>query len=299
MEKELVFIGLGRMGAAMTARLVEQGYTVHGFDVNDSAREEAEKNGVHTYTSIEGAISAMKNRKAVWLMVPAKFVDSALKDIHEHLQADDIIIDGGNTFFEDTKRRAQDAAVKDIHYIDCGTSGGVSGARHGASLMVGGEKEAVKNVEDIFIALAAPEGYGHVGDSGAGHFVKMVHNGIEYGMMGAIAEGMSFIEQHQAELNLKPKEALKPYEHGSIISSSLMSWMAEAYRDTEFLNTIAGQVPRGETEMEMEYIIAQNQTPVLQAALLQRKDTRENPSRTGTFISAMRNVFGGHKTIEK
>lgn len=299
MEKELVFIGLGRMGAAMTARLVEQGYTVHGFDVSDTARAEAEKNGVRTYASIEEAISSMENRKVVWLMVPAKFVDSALKDIHEHLQADDIIIDGGNTFFEDTKRRAQDAAVKDIHYIDCGTSGGVSGARHGASLMVGGEKEAVKNVEDIFIALATPEGYGHVGGSGAGHFVKMVHNGIEYGMMGAIAEGMSFIEQHQAELNLNPEETLKPFEHGSIISSSLMSWMAEAYRDTEFLNSIAGQVPRGETEMEMEYIIAQNQTPVLQAALLQRKDTREFPSRTGTFISAMRNVFGGHKTIEK
>lgn len=299
MEKELIFIGLGRMGTAMTARLVEQGYTVHGFDVSESARTDAKGNGVHIYNSITEAISAMNNRKIIWLMVPSKFVDSALKDIYEHIQADDIIIDGGNTFFEDTKRRAQDAAVKDIHYIDCGTSGGVNGARHGASLMVGGAAEAVEHVEDIFVALAAPDGYGHVGGSGAGHFVKMVHNGIEYGMMGAIAEGMSFIEQHQAELDINPEETLKPYEHGSIISSSLMNWMAEAYKDKEFLSNIAGEVPRGETEMEMEYIIAQNQTPVLQAALQQRKDTREHPSRTGTFISAMRNMFGGHTVIKK
>ena len=299
MDKELIFIGLGRMGAAMTARLSEQGYTVHGFDVDEAARAEAKKNGVQVYDSMKQAIAAMSDQKIIWMMVPAKFVDDVLAEIMDELHADDIIIDGGNTFFEDTKRRAQDAAIKDVHYVDCGTSGGMDGARHGASLMVGGPVDAVRAVEHIFIALAVTDGYGHVGESGAGHFVKMVHNGIEYGMMGAIAEGMSFIEQHQSELNLKPIETLKPYQHGSIISSSLMNWLAEAYRTPRYLTHIAGEVPRGETEIEMEYIIAQNQSPVLEAALQQRKDTRQNPSRTGTLISAMRHQFGGHTTIKR
>ena len=299
MTKEIIFIGLGRMGSAMTALLVEQGYTVHGFDPNHQASVVATENGATVYKTIEAAILGMESRKVIWIMVPANFVDSVLSEVYKHAQADDIIIDGGNTFFEDTRKRAAEAAVKDIHYIDCGTSGGVDGARHGASLMVGGAKKAVSEVEDIFITLAAPDGYGHVGGSGAGHFVKMVHNGIEYGMMGAIAEGMSFIENHQSELDLQPIETLKPYEHGSIISSKLMTWLAEAYRDSSYLNSIAGEVPRGETEMEMEYIISKNQSPVLQAALQQRKDTREHPSRTGTLISAMRNMFGGHKTINK
>jgi len=299
MQKEIVFIGLGRMGNAMTAHLVEEGYTVHGHDVDPEARQLASENGVTVYDSLPAAIAAMPGQKVVWLMIPAKFVDSTLVDIHSLMQPEDIIIDGGNSFYKDTLTRAAASVAKNITYIDCGTSGGVDGARKGASLMVGGPTEVVNKLEPLFTTLAAKNGFGHVGKTGAGHFVKMVHNGIEYGMMGAIAEGMSFVERQQSELDIKPLEVLKPYEHGSIISSSLMSWLAEAYNTPSYLESIAGEVPQGETEMEMEYIVAQNQSPVLEAALQQRKDTRQNPSRTGTLISAMRNTFGGHKTIKK
>lgn len=299
MNKEIIFIGLGRMGNAMAARLVESGFIVHGFDINEATRSQATSVGVRVYDTIREAIDHMSSNKVVWVMAPSAVVDSILTEIQSELRPGNIIIDGGNSFFEDTKRRATTANERGIHYVDCGTSGGVDGARTGASLMVGGEDAVVQNIEHIFTTLAAPNGYAHVGGHGAGHFVKMVHNGIEYGMMGAIAEGMSFIEEHTEEMNIKPNETLKPYENGSIISSSLMSWLSEAYRTQGYLDQIAGEVPKGETEMEMEYIVSKNQSPVLQAALQQRKDSRENPSRTGTLISAMRNQFGGHKTITK
>lgn len=297
MQKELIFIGLGRMGAAMTTHLVEEGYVVHGFDVSTEARTAAKQTGVTTYDSMTEGIASMPGRKIVWMMVPSKFVDDVLQEVLSNLSEGDVIIDGGNTFFNDTVSRAQAAKQRGVEYVDCGTSGGVDGARHGASLMVGGEKAVVSEIEHIFVTLAAKDGYAHVGNTGAGHFVKMVHNGIEYGMMGAIAEGLSFIETHATDLRIDAKAALNPYEHGSIISSSLMRWMAEAYNTEGYLEQIAGEVPTGETEMEMEFIVDQNQTPVLQAALQQRKDTRNNPSRVGTLISAMRNKFGGHKTI--
>ncbi len=298
-RKELVFIGLGRMGAAMSTHLVEQGYMVHGFDVSEMARKTAADTGVTTYESIADALAAMAEPKVVWLMVPSKFNDDVLAEIYPCLQAGDTIIDGGNTFYKDTLRRAADAREKDIHYVDCGTSGGMDGARNGASLMVGGNREAVETHRHIFEALAAKDGFGHVGDTGAGHYVKMIHNGIEYGMMGAIAEGMNVLEERKTEFSINIAEALKAYEHESIITSKLATWMGDSYRTDGYLDSIAGEVPRGETEAEMEDIVANNNTPVLAAALQQRKDTRKNPSRIGTLISAMRNQFGGHKTIQK
>lgn len=299
MQKELIFIGLGRMGAAMTEHLVEQGYTVHGFDVSEEARATAASFDVHTHDSIADAISHMEGKKVVWLMVPSKFVDSVLEEVYASVSAGDIIIDGGNTFFKETLRRAEEAATKELEYVDCGTSGGMEGARHGASIMVGGKADVFAQIEHIFAALATENGYARVGNTGAGHFVKMVHNGIEYGMMGAIAEGVNFVETHADDMGIDICETLKPYEHGSIITSSLMSWLADSYKTEGYLENIAGEVPRGETEMEMEYIVEANQTPVLNAALEQRKATREASSRTGTLISAMRNQFGGHKTIKK
>lgn len=299
MQKELVFIGLGRMGAAMTTHLVEQGFTVHGFDVSEDSRRTANEAGINVYDSINEAVSNMAGRKVVWLMVPSKFVDDVIEELFPMLSPSDILIDGGNSFFKESIRREKEASEKEIHYIDCGTSGGMNGARYGASIMVGGKAEPVSDVENIFEALATEDGYAHVGGPGAGHFVKMVHNGIEYGMMGAIAEGMAFVESHQADFNIDIKQVLKPYEHGSIITSSLMSWMAEAYKTEGYLENIAGELPKGETEFEMEFIVEANKTPVLSAALEQRKSTRGNPSRVGTLISAMRNQFGGHKTISK
>ena len=287
------------MGAAMTVRLVEAGYTVHGFDVSEKARSTAKVAGISTYDSTQESIEAMPDRKVVWLMVPAKFVDGVLNEIHKNLSPGDIIIDGGNSFFKETLRRAEEAKQKELHYVDCGTSGGIIGARNGAALMVGGDDKVVAEVAHIFETLAAPNGYGHVGKTGSGHFVKMVHNGIEYGMIGAIAEGMNFVEKYEEELRINTRQVLNPYVHESIITSKLMTWMSDAYHTEGYLESIVGEVPKGETEEEMEFIIKQQLSPVLEAALNQRKATRETPSRVGTLISAMRNQFGGHKVINK
>ena len=299
MNRELVFIGLGRMGLAMSTHLVEEGFTVHGYDVSEDSRNAAVESGITTHNSIKEAVSAMPERKLVWVMVPSKFVDDVLAEVYDEVKNGDIVIDGGNSFFKDTLRRSQEATEKGLYYMDCGTSGGVTGARNGASLMIGGNQEVFTEIEDLFRTLATENGYARIGETGSGHFVKMVHNGIEYGMMGAIAEGMSFIEDHAETLKLDPEATLKPYVHGSIITSNLMTWMAEAYGREGYLEEIAGEVPRGETEMEMEFIVEHESTPVLNAALNQRKDTRDNPSRVGTLISAMRNTFGGHSINKK
>ena len=298
-HKTLAFIGLGRMGAAMSAHLVEEGYTVHGFDVSVEARSKAEREGVNVHESISSCIAALPQTRVVWVMVPSKFVEGVLEEVVPLIEKGDCIIDGGNSFFKDSVFRDQELNEKEIDFIDCGTSGGVDGARHGASLMVGGEDEVVLKHEHIFHTLAHENGYGHVGGPGAGHFVKMVHNGIEYGMMGAIAEGINILDEHKDGMHLNIKEALKAYEHGSIIESNLMSWLADAYEDEASLQEIAGKVPRGETEMEMEYLAAHNKVRVLTAALTQRKLTRVEPSFTGTLIAAMRNEFGGHQVLKK
>lgn len=298
-HKTLAFIGLGRMGAAMTTHLVEEGYTVYGHDVSEKAREAAEREGVQVCRSLKKCIEVLPAPKIVWIMVPSGHVEDVLKKIRPLLSKDDCIIDGGNSFFKDSVLRDSELQRYGIDFLDCGTSGGVEGARYGASLMVGGEPEVVQKHEHIFRTLAHENGYGHVGGPGAGHFVKMVHNGIEYGMMGAIAEGINVLHEHKEGLHLSITEAIKAYEHGSIIESSLMSWLADAYEDERKLNTIAGKVPKGETEMEMEYLIDHNEVRVLNAALTQRKLTRVEPSFIGTLIAAMRNEFGEHSVVKK
>lgn len=293
-------VGLGRMGVAMSESLIEQNYTVHGYDVSEKARENVSGIGMVSHSSLADAVSAMEEpNRLVWLMVPAKFVEEVLAELTPTLKEGDCIIDGGNSFFHLSIDRHKKLKEQGIEFIDCGTSGGVSGARSGASLMVGGEEAVVKKYEHIFLALAATDGYGYIGNPGAGHFAKMIHNGIEYGMMGALAEGVHILEKYKSDLNINISEALKAYEHGSIISSSLTHWLADAYTSPGYLENIAGEVPTGETEIEMEYIVAHNHAQVLQAALKQRQQTRIEPSLTGTLISAMRNKFGGHKTLNK
>lgn len=299
MTKELIFVGLGRMGGAMTAHLVEQGYTVHGFDPDAQSRTAAATTGVTVYDTLAAAVAALPTPRTIWLMIPSRFVDESLAELIPLLTAGDTIIDGGNSFFKETVRRHHELHEANLNYIDCGTSGGVDGARHGASLMVGGEADLVAQYTELFTALALENGYGHVGGPGAGHFVKMVHNAIEYGMMGEIAEGLNVLHEHKAGMELDIHEVLKPYQNGSIVASSLMDWMAKAYHTSGYLDTIAGEVPKGETEMEMEYLIDHETMPVLTAAVEERQQTRTTPSFTGTLIAAMRNQFGGHKVIKE
>ena len=298
MKKELGFIGLGRMGLNMATNLIEQGYTVVGIDPNEEAQTLARKAGITVVDSYQEMINHLTPERLVWVMVPSKLVDTVLSEITPLLTSRETIIDGGNSFYQDSLRRHKALTEKGLNFLDCGTSGGMDGARHGASIMVGGNASVFATHEHVFQALAAENGYARVGDAGAGHFVKMVHNGIEYGMMGAIAEGMTVLHEHSQEFGIDLTEVFKPYEHESIISSKLVSWLQVAYAEGQ-IDTIQGEVPTGETEFEMEHITTIGEVRVLEAALAQRKATRETPSYLGKLVAAMRNQFGGHKTVPK
>lgn len=298
-QRDIAYIGLGRMGEAMTAKLVSSGIVVHGFDSQEKARENAANRGVIVHESLTETIDAVTKPRTVFIMVPSAHTQELIDELQSLLDEGDVIIDGGNSFFRNSMQREADLSAYGIDFLDCGTSGGVRGALTGASLMIGGSHEAFAREEWLFDALAIQNGYAHVGGPGAGHFCKMVHNAIEYGMMGAIAEGVNVLHEHKDALDLNIHEALKPYEHGSIIQGTLMSWLSDAFRTKGFIEHIAGEVPKGETEMEMEYLTRSEEMLVLQAALEQRKRTRTQPSFIGTLIAAMRHKFGGHAVIQK
>jgi 6-phosphogluconate dehydrogenase len=298
MKKELGFIGLGRMGLNMAKLLIEKGYTVVGVDPSGEAQKLAREAGITVVDTYQALIAHLSSDRLIWVMVPSKFVDTVLDELTPLLAPGETIIDGGNSFYKDSLLRHKALTEKELNFLDCGTSGGIEGARHGASIMVGGDATVFAEHEHIFKALAAENGYARVGEAGAGHFVKMVHNGIEYGMMGAIAEGVTVLHEHTEQFGIDLAEVFKPYGHESIISSKLISWLSEAYREGQ-IDSIKGEVPTGETESEMEHITTIAEVSVLEAALAQRKATRENPSHIGKLIAAMRNQFGGHKVIPK
>jgi len=298
MKKQLGFVGLGRMGLNMATLAVEKGYEVIAFNRSIEPRIEAKEVGITTTESLTEMITSLSSPKVVWLMVSSNAVDLMIEELVPQLQKGDTIIDGGNSFYTDSLRRHTQLKDKGIHFLDCGTSGGTDGARYGASIMVGGKEEVFKEHEHIFKALACEGGYARVGNEGAGHFVKMIHNGIEYGMMGALAEGFSILHDHEEKMGITISQVLKPYTHESIIAGKLVNWLALAYEQGQ-IDAIKGEVPKGETEEEMEHITTLGETKVLEAALSQRKATRVDASYIGKLVSAMRNQFGGHKVIEK
>lgn len=296
MTKEIIIIGLGRMGLNMATLLLEKGYTVYGTDKAETTLKTAEEIGITTFSNYS-FLKTLSAPRTVWLMVPAKFVDTAIAEILPFLKASDTLIDGGNSFYQDSIRRHQEITTKNINYLDVGTSGGTDGARHGSSLMIGGEKEIFQKHETLFKDLATKNGYAHVGKAGAGHFVKMIHNGIEYGMMGALAEGFDTLKKHEEELDLNINDIFRPYQNGSIIASNLTDYLHSAFA-SDLLDKISGEVPKGETESEMEFITTLNQSLVLAAALKQRQETRNKPSYLGKLLAAMRHQFGGHAVIK-
>jgi 6-phosphogluconate dehydrogenase len=296
MKKEIGFIGLGRMGFNMATRLVESGYRVVTVYRSDKSTAAANSIGVEVVADYQELVNTLSPERVIWMMVPSGEVDNVLAQFSPLVAKGDTIIDGGNTFFKETLRRYQDLNSKGINYIDCGVSGGITGARNGASVMVGGNQEVFNRHEEIFKTLATPNGYARVGNTGAGHFVKMIHNAIEYGMMGAIAEGFNVLSEKQAEFGLDIKQILKPYQNESIIAGKLVDWLATAYTEGQ-IDAIVGEVPKGETEFEMEYVTTISNVKILEQAIEQRKATRINPSYTGKLIAAMRNQFGGHKVI--
>ena len=338
---QLGMIGLGRMGANMVRRLIRKGHDCVVFDrspqvVNDLAKENAVGSG-----SLADLVKKLQKPRALWLMVPAAVVDQTIADLLPYLEAGDVLIDGGNSYYVDDIRRAKELAPKRIHYVDVGTSGGVWGLERGYCMMIGGENDVVQRLDPIFSALApgtgdisrtpgrenldgtAEQGYLHCGPNGAGHFVKMVHNGIEYGIMAAYAEGLSVLrsanvgkregkvdaettplrdpEHYQYELDLK--NITEVWRRGSVIASWLLDLTATALVQDPALSKFAGRVSdSGEGRWTIKAAIDEAvPTPVLTASLYERFSSRGEADFANKLLSAMRYEFGGHleKPAEK
>ena len=299
MSMELGMIGLGRMGANMAERLLRGGHRVVGFTRNADTRRLAADKGVVPAASLEALVNELNAPRAVWLMVPAgEPVDQTIAALLPHLAPGDVIIDGGNSNYKDTQRRAQMLAASQIHYVDAGTSGGVWGLRNGYSIMVGGDEQVIERLRPIFEALApAPHrGWGRVGPSGAGHFTKMIHNGIEYGLMQAYGEGFALM-RHKREFNLDLHQVAEIWRHGSVVQSWLLDLTSAALAANPALEGIAPHVAdSGEGRWTVfEAVDLDVAAPVITLALLQRLRSRDPDSFSDKLLAALRNQFGGHE----
>ena len=296
---ELGMVGMGRMGGPMSQRLLHAGHRVIGFARNLDALREFEQKGGMSASSLKDLAAKLKAPRVVWLMIPAGApVDETIADLQPLLQRDDVIIDGGNSNYKDTQRRSRMLKEAGIHYVDAGTSGGVWGLKNGYSIMVGGDEEVIVRLRPIFEALApAPDrGWGRVGPSGAGHFTKMVHNGIEYGMMQAYAEGFA-IMRHKEEFNLDLHQVAEIWRYGSVVQSWLLDLAAAALAENPRLEGIAPYVAdSGEGRWTATEALDLNvAAPVITLALLQRLQSRDSESFSDKLLAALRNQFGGHE----
>lgn len=295
---ELAMIGLGKMGANMTTRLLRGGHQVVAFDLNEPAIQAAEAEGAEGARTLDEVIEKLSAPRVAWVMVPAgEPTESTINSLAERLSPGDIIIDGGNSNYKDSQRRAAALKEKEIYFVDVGTSGGVWGLAEGYAMMIGGDTEAVEQLQAIFEALApaVDKGWGHVGPAGAGHFVKMVHNGIEYGLMQAYAEGFELMD-HKTEMNLDLHQIAEIWRHGSVVRSWLLDLTAAALQENPTLEGIAAYVPdSGEGRWTVVEAIDLNcSIPVISMALGRRFRSREEAPFGDKLLSAMRNQFGGH-----
>lgn len=296
---KLGYIGLGKMGFNMVARLLEKKYKVVVFDKNKNASGSIAGHGAKAADSLKSLAVSLDTPRLVWIMVPYRAVDPVIRELAPLLHTGDTVIDGGNSPYKESMRRARELETDGIGFLDAGVSGGPSGARTGACVMVGGKKEVFRKHETLFRDISCRGGYGYVGKSGAGHFVKMVHNGIEYGMMQAIAEGFALMKESPFGLDLVKVADL--YNHRSVIESRLIGWLKEAFQELgEDLENISGTVSHsGEgawtVEAAKELGIG---VPVIEGALLFRILSQENPCYAGKILSALRNRFGRHEVFK-
>ena len=293
---EIAMIGLGRMGMNMLERLAKGGHTVYGFDTSPEKRQEADQRGGHGVATLEEAIGKQtQTPKIAWIMVPqGKPVDDTIAHLKPLMAAGDIIIDGGNSYFKDTVRRSQDVEEAQLHYIDCGTSGGIWGLKEGYCLMTGGNPDAVKIAEPIFKTLAPADGYVYCGASGSGHYVKMVHNGIEYGMLQSYGEGFDIL--HASEYQLDLTSIASAWRYGSVVRSWLLDLLVLAFKDDTNLQHIRGYVEdSGEGRWTIQEAIDHNvPAPVITASLFERFHSRETENFAAKVIASLRAEFGGH-----
>lgn len=295
------FIGLGKMGFNMVTRLRQSDFEIVAHARTEATLQEiAKKTGADTATSITEMIGKLEAPRIVWVMVPSGDpTERVINDVAQHLSGGDIIIDGGNSNFHDTRRRAEKLKSKEIAFLDAGTSGGVWGLKVGYCMMIGGPKEAFTAVEPAFKCLAPPEGYLHVGPNGAGHYVKMIHNGIEYGMMQAYAEGFEILQASEYELDLAAISHL--WNQGSVIRSWLLELAHLAFVDDPELDKIKGYVSdSGEGRWTVVEAIDRDVPALTLAyALMHRFRSRQDDSFAAKVLAALRNQFGGHAVKEK
>ena len=295
---QLGLIGLGKMGGFMAERIHLAGHQVVGFDFSAEAVAKLAASGNVGASSLEDMVAKLEAPRAVWMMVPSgNPVDETIAKLEKLLSPGDIIIDGGNSNYKDTIRRHGEVTAKGFQYVDCGTSGGVWGLKEGYSMMIGGDKEPVEHLRPIWEALApaADKGWGHVGPSGAGHFVKMVHNGIEYGMMQAYAEGFTIMEKKEV-LDLNLPQIAKIWQYGSVVRSWLLDLTADALEKNPTLDGLeAYVVDSGEGRWTVFEAIDLNvSAPVITESLIRRIRSREDNNFTDRMIAIQRNAFGGH-----
>jgi 6-phosphogluconate dehydrogenase len=334
----LGMVGLGRMGSNLVRRLMRDGHHCVAYDVNAGAVKQLEGEGATGASSLADFVAKLDKPRAIWLMLPAGVVGPTLDQLVPLLEPGDAVIDGGNSYYRDDIRRAKQLAAQKIRYLDCGTSGGVWGLERGYCLMIGGETEVVQRLDPIFKTIApgagsaeptpsrtrggtAPQGYLHCGPNGAGHFVKMVHNGIEYGMMAAIAEGLSIIKhanvgkvKQDADAETTPlrdpwayqydidvAEVAEVWRRGSVVSSWLVDLIAEAFARSPGLETYTGRVSdSGEGRWTVLAAVDEAvPAPVITDSLYERFDSRGLGEFTGKILSAMRSEFGGHAEREQ
>jgi 6-phosphogluconate dehydrogenase len=297
---QIGLVGLGKMGFNLALNIHNHKHEVTAFDLNATAVKSIEAKGIKTAASLEELAKTFTGKKVIWLMIPAgNPVDEAIDSLKKDLKPGDIIIDGGNSFYKDSIRRATSLQASGIYYLDCGTSGGTEGALHGVCAMIGGNKEAYDFCSKLFQDISVKDGCLYCGPSGSGHFVKMIHNGIEYGMMQSIAEG--FEVMHKSDFNLNLEAVAKVWNHGSVVRSWLMELTENALSKDPNLDAIKGIMhSSGEGKWTLETAMEkQIATPVIALSLLMRYRSLQDDTFSGKIVAALRNEFGGHAVEKK
>lgn len=292
---QIALIGLGKMGFNLGMNMHNHKHEVVAFDLNQQLLQSIQTKGIRTASSLDQLVSSLKGRKVIWMMIPAgQAVDLTIQQLVPLLRSGDILIDGGNSNYKDSMRRAKELEAQGIDFLDCGTSGGMEGALHGICAMVGGKKEAFAYCEPFIKDISVKDGYLYCGPSGAGHFVKMIHNGIEYGMMQALAEGFEIL--HKSEFNLDLRAVAGVWNHGSVVRSWLMELTENALSKDPKLDAIKGVMhSSGEGKWTLETALEkQIATPVIALSLLMRYRSLQDDTFSGKIIAALRNEFGGH-----
>lgn len=297
---KLGMVGLGKMGFNLVLNLMENGHEVVANDINPDAMKDIESKGAQIAPDYKTMVEMLPTPRVIWLMIPAgELIDQVIESFIPHLEAGDILIDGGNSNYKDTVRRADKLSAAGIQFMDVGTSGGMEGARNGACTMIGGDAEVFAHVEAIFKDISIENGYLYTGKVGSGHFLKMVHNGIEYGMMQAIAEGFEILEKSPFDYDYK--EVSRVWNHGSVIRSWLMELMENAFSKEPKLESIKGVMhSSGEGKWTVETALdLQTAAPVIALSLMMRYRSLEDDTFTGKVVAALRNEFGGHAVERK